>query len=484
VNNAYDLVRYPDIPFAHTHPIALSVFAALFGKPFTPLSVSRVLEIGCGEGGNLSSMALGAPDAEFVGIDLAEQPIARARATARAAGLANVSFHVQDILSMDVTLGRFDYIIAHGVYAWVPVNVREALMRIVGELLDERGLAMISYNAHPGSRIRQALRDILLDATEGVEDPREKVGLARAALAQQIESWSEADPLEHAMILQARNVLDKPPAVLFHDELGAVFEPRLLRDVVVAAREAGLDYLCDAKPSQSSEAFFPTETCEAARARASGDWARFEQLLDFNVMRSFHNSIFCRPGGIDRRLEARRLRGLWATCELRAAEPSSETPDAFAFRSNDGVDISTNSAKLARVLAGLAAAFPSSVSLDAVAEDPDLAEQVIRLFVAQVIRVTTAPFPLVATPGEFPIANALARFQAARGDTTLATMRHAQIKVDDEAFRMFVTLLDGTRTRTDLANEVFAREAISPDLAAARVTMALAELTRQGLMIG
>jgi hypothetical protein len=63
-------------------------------------------------------------------------------------------------------------------------------------------------------------------------------------------------------------------------------------------------------------------------------------------------------------------------------------------------------------------------------------------------------------------------------------MRHAPLRVDDEAFRIFVTLLDGTRTRTDLANEVFARETISSDLAVARVTMALAELTRQGLMIG
>ncbi len=460
MNNAYDLVRYPDILFAHTHPMALSVFAALFGKPFTPFAASRVLEVGCGGGLNLMTMAIGAPDAEFVGIDLAEQPISRGRATARASGLRNVSFHVQDILTMDATLGRFDYIVAHGVYAWVPVNVREALMRVVGELLSERGLAMISYNAHPGSRIRQAIRDILLDATNGVEDPREKLGLAHAALVQQIESWSEKDPLELAMIHQARNVLDKSPGVLFHDELGAVFEPQFLTDVVVAAREVGLDYLCDARPSHSSEAFFPSEKFEAARARASGDWGRFEQLLDFTGMTSFRNSIFCRGGGIERRLEAQRLRGLWATCDLRAVESSSEAPDALAFRSGDGVDISTDSPKLAQLLVSLAAAFPSSVSIDAVAEDPDLAEQVIRLFLAHIIRVTTAPFPLVATPGEYPLANPLARFQAAEGETALVTMRHAQIKIEDEVSRTFVTLLDGTRSRTDLVNEVVAREGI------------------------
>ena len=484
MTNIYDVVRYPNVPLTHTHPIALSVFAALFNKPFAPFAASRVLEIGCGEGVNLLSMALGAPGAEFVGIDLAEQPIHRARAAARASGLANAHFHILDILEVDATLGRFDYIIAHGVYAWTSPEVRAAVMRIVGELLDTRGLAMISYNAHPGSRIRQALRDLLLDATNGVEDPREKLGLARAVLVEQLATWSETDPVEHAMMVQARHVLTRSPEVLFHDELGAVFEPQLLSDVVAAARRVGLDYLCDASPRLCSEAFFPTERFDAARARASGDWSRFEQLQDFVVMRSFRNSIFCRGGGIDRRLDPQRLRGLWATGELQALPSNPEASEAFAFRSVEGAELSTNSAKLAEFLAEVAAAFPSSVSIDAIAEDADLAEHVARLFVTGIIRLWTAPFAPATTPGEFPVANPLARFQAAQGDTTLATMRHTPIKIDDEASRIFVTLLDGTRTRTDLANAILARESISAELAAARVSTALAELTGLGLMVG
>lgn len=484
MRNAYDLVRYPNIPFAHTHPIALGVFPALFGKPFAPFAASRVLEIGCGEGANLLSMALGAPDAEFVGIDLAERPIALGRAAAQASGLANVRFHVQDIVRMDATLGRFDYIIAHGVYAWTPANVREALMRVVGEHLGAHGLAMISYNAHPGSRLRQALRDILLGATSGVDDPGEKLNLARSVLTDHIATWSEADPLEHAMIVVARRALDRPPEVLFHDELGAFYEPQLLSDVIAAAREAGLDYLCDAQPRLCSEAFFPSQKFDAARTMAAGDWGRFEQLVDFCDVRSFHNSIFCRGGGVDRRLEARRLRGLWASGELRTLAPSPEAPDNFAFRSGDGVDVTTNNPKLAQFLASLAAAFPASVSIDAVAEDPDLAEHVIRLFVAQVIRLCTAPFPVTATPGERPIANPLARFQAARNETTLATMRHAPIRIDDARSRIFVTLLNGERTRDELAREMVARTGLSADVALTQVSEALAELARSGLMIG
>jgi 2-polyprenyl-3-methyl-5-hydroxy-6-metoxy-1,4-benzoquinol methylase len=147
--NVYDLVRYPNWPIPETHPVALAAFAALFGRRFAPFHACRVLEIGCGEGVNLMSMALGAPASEFVGIDLAEAPIAQGRVTAQASGLANVTLRVQDLAG--VAPGEFDYIIAHGVYAWVPALVRVALMRLIGKCLRPDGLAFVSYNVYPAA---------------------------------------------------------------------------------------------------------------------------------------------------------------------------------------------------------------------------------------------------------------------------------------------------------------------------------------------
>lgn len=481
--NAYDLVRYPNLPFAKTHPAALGVFAALFGKPFAPFAASRVLEIGCGEGINLLSMALGARAAEFVGVDLAEAPISLAREAVQALGLANVRFHVQDIVDMDATLGRFDYVIAHGVYSWVPPAAREALMRIVGELLAPNGLAFISYNAHPGSRIRQVLRDLLLNATAGIADPLEKLGVARSVLAYQIENWSEAEPLQQAMIAQARQMLMRPPEVLYHDELGAFFEPRLLSDVIAAARAVGLDYLCDAQPQLCAEALFPTETFAAAQPFASGDWGRFEQLQDFRDMRSFRNSIFCR-GGVDRRLEVQRLRGLWAGGELQATDSDSKTPDVFAFRGADGVEITTNDPKLAQFLVNVGAAFPASVPLDAAAGDPDLAVQVLRLFVTKALRISAAPFPFTLTPGARPNVSPLARFQAARGEKTLASLRHSAVRIEDAATCAFVTLVDGTRTRDDLVREIVQQTGAAAEVASVQLSAALTKMAKLGLMMG
>jgi tRNA G46 methylase TrmB len=82
--NVYDVVRYPNWPVPETHPATLGAFGALFGRSFAPFHACRVLEIGCGEGVNLMSMAVGAPASEFVGIDVAEAPVARGSSVAQA----------------------------------------------------------------------------------------------------------------------------------------------------------------------------------------------------------------------------------------------------------------------------------------------------------------------------------------------------------------------------------------------------------------
>ncbi len=483
MTNVYDRIRYPSQIFGYTDPASLGALARLHGRAVAPMEGSRVLEIGCGEGVNLINMALAAPDAEFVGLDLAPATVATARATAALCGSSNVRFHARDLADADAGLGAFDVIVAHGVYAWAPAPVRAALLRVIGERLARDGVAVVSYSTLPASRFNQAIRDMLLVVTDAIDDPKAKLDAACAYLAEAIEAWSDAEADEAALKSLARRMLQRPAEVLFHDELSPDFAPQLLVDVVAHASQFGLTYLCDADPSLSAEAFFPSEAYEAIRARAGGDWVRFEQLADFRAVRTFRYSVFGRGGGADRRIEPTRLIGLWAFANLEIVEADPHGPDGAAFLSSRGAKLKTNNPRLAAFLVRLAEAYPLGVRLGSEDEAEALCEPIIRLFLAHVVELRTAQPACVRICCDRPKASALARVQAARGESPLATLRHAMIPIDEPRMLGLVSLIDGSRTRAELAAEFGERFEVGAEEAERRLDELLAELARCGLMV-
>src|SRR5215217_6267924 len=116
----YDVVPYPARELAQAHPSRLAAIARLFGVPAPLPSGCRLLDVGCSDGGNLIAMAQALPGARFVGIDTSATAIAAARASTARAGLANVAFEHLSLADYDPPPGSFDYVVAHGVYSWVP----------------------------------------------------------------------------------------------------------------------------------------------------------------------------------------------------------------------------------------------------------------------------------------------------------------------------------------------------------------------------
>ena len=68
--NPYDAVAYPGHSFSQTHPSRLATIAHFHGMSPALPSAMRVLELGCGRGGNLIPMAAQYPRSQFLGIDL------------------------------------------------------------------------------------------------------------------------------------------------------------------------------------------------------------------------------------------------------------------------------------------------------------------------------------------------------------------------------------------------------------------------------
>src|SRR3712207_4388996 len=159
--NVYDEVRYSNYPYGQTHPDRLATVAILHGlEPPDPFH-ARVLEIGCGAGGNLMAMAAATPGIRALGGDLAAGPIADGQAAIAQIGLDNIELRQGDVLELaDGRLGEFDYIVAHGVYGWIPALARDALLATIGASLAPNGIGYVSYNTNPGGYFRRMLRDI------------------------------------------------------------------------------------------------------------------------------------------------------------------------------------------------------------------------------------------------------------------------------------------------------------------------------------
>src|SRR5712692_4297077 len=146
----YDEIPYPNLSHVQSHPDALATLATLLGLAPAPIDRCRVLEIGCATGGNLIPMALSLPGSSFLGIDSSARQIEMGQAAVAAVGLGNVQLRQMDIRQVTPELGEFDYIIAHGVFSWVPKDVRDQLLTICKQNLAPNGVAFVSYNVYPG----------------------------------------------------------------------------------------------------------------------------------------------------------------------------------------------------------------------------------------------------------------------------------------------------------------------------------------------
>ncbi len=121
----YDEIPYGSHPIAVSHPDRLYNNAKFLNLSPTPPEEARILEIGCAGGGNLIPVAAQFPNSRCVGVELSKVQVDNARIAIDYCGLKNIEILQGSIVDLASELGKFDYIICHGVYSWVPDFVRE-----------------------------------------------------------------------------------------------------------------------------------------------------------------------------------------------------------------------------------------------------------------------------------------------------------------------------------------------------------------------
>lgn len=445
---AYEDVAYVGRPNHHSHPDRLAAIASLFGLTPPDLSDARILEVGCGDGANLVPIAAQLPGARAVGCDYSTLLMRDARALVQGIGVSNVELVEGDLREVAASLGSFDYIIGHGFYSWVPADVRDAFMALVGRQLAPGGLAFISYNVLPGCFVRRIGWDAIRIASAGIERPADRLAAARRELADLAEAWSAMPGIPAHLGREYATAAGRSDSSLYHDDLSGINEAVYFSTFIQHLARHQLGFLAEAEPGTMSMAVLPQRMRTLA---ANADPLAREQYLDFARVRRFRQSIVMRAADAAR---ARITPAAVAQLHLSAVTGIVQERVAGAARSVEGplVDFLVD-AYPGSVPAGDVLAMLERRGMGA----EDARTTLMRGCFSGAVDLHTRPLPIVVTAGERPRAFAVARWQAGRGDA-VTNLRHEPVRVADAPARAIVEACDGTRDRRALANAALRHE--------------------------
>jgi SAM-dependent methyltransferase len=309
----YDAVPYDSHPFPQSAMEHLEALAFLFGIDVPTPARARVLELGCAAGGNLIPFAARHPEAQALGVDLSTVQVSQGAAAIGHAGLSNIELKAFDIVDIDASFGRFDYIVCHGVYSWVPGPVQDAILRVCSENLAPNGVAYVSYNVYPGWKAREIVRDAMILRGGPRDTPDEKLSYARGMLEFLDQSARPDSVLKKTLEEAMPIVRGSNSYYLLHEFLEPCNEPCYFKEFVARADARGLAYLCDAEPSTMFVQNYGEKVRDPLLRECGGSQIMMEQYLDFLVNRTFRQTLLVkqeRAKDIRYRLDQGRLRAL------------------------------------------------------------------------------------------------------------------------------------------------------------------------------
>lgn len=278
---------YPAMSHPATDPAVTAAAALLGGLETRHPSGARILEIGCGPGLNLLALAARWPGSRFTGIDLSAEAIALANSLADAAGLRNITFLSKDLRDLSGADGEFDYIIAHGVFSWVPDDAKSALLDRCRRLLAPDGVATISFNVECGWRPR-------ISVIEKARAIRQAGGVSLMDALAVLRTITENDSPELAVIDDMRA---KGEAVLSFDDFATMNDPWPLDRFVAAAGDAGLRWLGESDPAMNLPRNLDEENFHRLSA-SSPDPLSFHMAVDEFCRRTFRSGLLCRSDAV------------------------------------------------------------------------------------------------------------------------------------------------------------------------------------------
>jgi len=476
--DAYDVVAYPTLAYDQTHPDRSATLATLFGMNPADVEHCRILEMGCGEGGNLIPLAIEFPHSQFLGIDRAETAIDKGSKAIKDLGLTNIELRKADLMETSSELGKFDYIIAHGVFSWIPDEVQDQMLAICRSCLSPDGVAYISYNTYPGCYLRRIPREMMLFHTKGIEDPNERLVQGCALIKWLTEGQAKPESDAYQVLLRETQEHYEKKAIpaIYHDDLAEVNTPLYFHQFIERAAKYGLKFLSEAEGFIAVDSKFTPNVAQQLHEIGEQDIVAREQYVDFLRGRSFRQTLLCHHEiNLDRSINVNRIKNFYMSSE---AKPVSATPDLKSeaveeFRGPKSSLISTSFPLAKAAICYLGEIYPRSAQFEEIFREAGrrlgiatssgdlnsdeqakaLAELLLKSYGAGIVHMHLYLPKAALSVSEKPLASALARLQARQG-RLVTNLFHVNIKLEDDLGLQLLLLLDGTRDRPAIIRDL------------------------------
>lgn len=272
-----------------------------FGFDTEEVNKSRILEIGCSFGGNIIPAEIAYPDAEIVGIDLSKVQIDGGNEIINTIGLDNIKLYHKNILDYKGEYGKFDDIICHGVFSWVPDEVKEAILRVMKDGLKENGVGLISYNIYPGWKRLDIARDLMIFSVDNLVDrnlevsEENKVEMSKNTLKFYLENSLIDNDTKNVLGI----IMEKDPHYVYHEYFEKFNDPIYFYQFVKKIEKYDLTHVIDASFNNS----YPTFSSDiklAVENECGENRIAKEQYYDFLRNTQFRTSLITHKENIDK----------------------------------------------------------------------------------------------------------------------------------------------------------------------------------------
>jgi methyltransferase-like protein/SAM-dependent methyltransferase len=463
-------VVHENYSLPQAHPDRLSSLAKLFGLNAPAIESARVLQVGYAIGNNLIHLATDFPNGRFTGIELSSKHAIEEQSLIESMQLKNVHIECLDLNDVEKDLGRFDYIIMHGIFSWSSQKLQERLLQICSKNLSKHGVAYVSYNTYPGWHFRGMVRDMMLYHTAQFSELHDKTMQSRALLS--FLSHSANAQNEYGMMLRDELELlnHQSDSYLLDDHLQRINEPIYFHQFAARAGAHQLQYLAEVELSSMLPSNFMPEVADTLR-RVSSDIIRSEQYMDFVRNRAFRQTLLCHQDvKLKRNLDWRGMTEFRYSTGVMTLSDDSQMydNDSVEFKLANGVALTTTRplTKLAlqhmsqiaphsipfKELLNIAIALLSAPSGTRQMHEQNLAADLLTACAAGIVELHMYEPTFTKVVSEQPMVVEFARRQAQTG-SRITNQVHESIDADSFV-RQIITLLDGTRNLKSLVSEL------------------------------